>query len=103
MTQKEIVLWFFAYYGVCRFFLDFVCELPMIFNKMKMKKVFRVKKTDGSVLPYLIEQQHSLLGIFHLWSSPQFAPPHRFDNENDACDAIQEYYPKARIYKLLKN
>lgn len=44
MTQKEIVLWFFAYYGVCRFFLDFICELPMIFNKMKMKKVFRVKK-----------------------------------------------------------
>ena len=26
MTQKEIVLWFFAYYGVCRFFLDFVCR-----------------------------------------------------------------------------
>lgn len=72
-----------------------------------MAKIFRIKRLDvakvnkdnPNVLNAQIEQKYSFLfGIFHFWSSPSFAPPHLFHDEQEASHYIRSKYPNAVIY-----
>ena len=62
------------------------------------RKVFRItKKRDTDYCPFLLEQRHTLLFIFHFWSSPEFAPPHWFENVEEAAKHVLEECPNAVI------
>ena len=72
-----------------------------------MAKIFRIKRLDISetnmynpnVLKAQIEQRYSFLfGLFHFWSSPSFAPPHLFHDDQDAVRYIKSKYPNAIVY-----
>lgn len=71
-----------------------------------MRKVFRIIKNELSEegaksfhpLWYRIEQRHTFLFFIHFWSSPEFAPPHLFENDCDAMRQIKERYPNAIVY-----
>lgn len=67
------------------------------------KKTFRIiKEKHVTVLPYAIQQRHTILFVFHFWSSPEFEPPHLFDTVSEAYKAIKEHHNNAIIY-LRKN
>ena len=72
-----------------------------------MAKVFRITRLDISEAnknnPYIlnarIEQRYNILfGLFHYWSSPSFAPPHLFHDDQDAVRYIKSKYPNAIVY-----
>lgn len=63
------------------------------------RKVFRItKKRDTDYCPFLLEQRHTLLFFFHVWSSPEFAPPHWFQTIKEAENCVLEMYPNAVIF-----
>lgn len=64
------------------------------------KKTFRIikEKRVTGILPYAIQQRHTILFVFHFWSSPEFEPPHLFETANEAYKAIKEHYSDAIIY-----
>lgn len=64
------------------------------------KKTFRIirKKRVTGILPYDIQQRHTVLFVFHFWGSPEFEPPHSFETVNEAYKAIKEHYSNAIIY-----
>ena len=63
------------------------------------RKHFRIVKEDRitGILPYRIQQRHTILFFLHFWSSPEFAPPHLFDNYANAHKFIRTQYPNAII------
>lgn len=72
-----------------------------------MTKVFRIKrietaevnKNNPHILDAIIEQRYNILfGLFHYWSSPSFAPPHLFHDEQEAFRYIKSKFPDALVY-----
>lgn len=62
------------------------------------KKIFRITKVRGAVYyRYEVEQRRTILFFIHFWSSPEFAPPHWFDNAEEAAKYILEECPNAVI------
>ncbi len=53
-------------------------------------KRYRIVRTDSHVLPWKIEERYTLFFFFHLWGTPYFAPPHRFDKPDDAVNKVIE-------------
>ena len=72
--------------------------------KNSIRKKFRIVKND-LVCPeafhplwYRIEQRYTILFFIHWWNSPEFEPPHLFENDCDAMKHIKEHYPNAIVY-----
>ena len=69
-----------------------------------MRKKFRIVKNDLACpeafhpLWYRIEQRHTILFFIHWWSTPEFEPPHNFENVGDAIEHIKEHYQNAVVY-----
>lgn len=71
-----------------------------------MKKKFRIVRNNLSEegekafhpLRYKIEQRRTILFFIHLWSTPDFGPPHNFEHSLEAVNHIKEHYPNAVIY-----
>lgn len=70
-----------------------------------MRKRFRIVNNELSEegkkafhpLWYKIEQRHTLLFFFHWWGTPEFAPPHYFEQRQEAEEYIRKYHPNAII------
>ena len=73
-------------------------------KSMIMRKTFRIVRNDLACpeafhpLWYRIEQRHTILFFFHWWSTPEFEPPHNFENDCDAMKYIKEHYSDAIVY-----
>ena len=71
---------------------------------MLMRKIFRIIKNDLACpeayhpLWYRIEQRHTILFFIHWWSTPEFEPPHNFENDCNAMKCIKAYHPDAIVY-----
>ena len=76
-----------------------------------MKKIFRIVRNELSEegqkaykpLWYRIEQRHTLLFFLHFWTTPEFEPPHYFNNDCDAMKCIKEHYPDAIVFDYCSN
>lgn len=68
-------------------------------------KTFRISKNQLSKageetfhpMRCRIEQRYSLFYFIKWWGTPSFAPPHYFENDNEAAKAIWDKYPNAVI------
>ena len=58
--------------------------------KYMFGKKWRVVRTDSRVFPWKIEERYTLLFFIHWWSTPNFAPPHRFERMDDAVNRVFE-------------
>lgn len=83
--------------------------MVQLVNKIKnvMRKKFRIVKNELSEeglkafhpLRYRIEQRHTILFFIHWWGTPEFEPPHLFENDCDAMKHIKKHHPNAVVYE----
>ena len=51
-------------------------------------KRYRIVKNDSSIYPWKIQERFTLFFFLHWWSTPQFAPPHLFEDLYKALDYV---------------
>lgn len=61
------------------------------------RRVYRITNSGYKIAKYKIEQRHTILFFLHWWSTPEFAPPHLFEEREDAYMHIREEDPNALI------
>lgn len=49
-------------------------------------KRYRIVRNDSSIYPWKIQERFTLFFFLHWWSTPQFAPPHLFEDPDKAFE-----------------
>lgn len=69
------------------------------------KKYFKIIKEERvtGILPYHIQQRHTIFFFIHWYGTPTFAPPHLHPTYKDAYNYIKEQCPNAIIQESLRD
>ena len=53
-------------------------------------KRYRIVRNDSIIYPWKIQERITLFFFLHWWSTPQFAPPHLFENPDKALIYVSD-------------